>query len=183
MKILIIEDEYRIAKRILRMTKDFFGNQLAHIDHRDALEDGLEYLKNHEVDLLLLDLNLNGEDGFEVLQKMSAACFHTIIISAYQDRAITAFEHGVLDFVPKPFNQERLAKAFQRISTKTESPTAAKYLAIQKRGGTQLLAVADILYIQGAGIYTELHFKNGSKAIHNKSLDKLQQLLPNHFER
>jgi len=183
MKILIIEDENRIARRILRMTRDFFGKQLKSLEHRDGLAEGLDYLQNNETDLLLLDLNLNGEDGFEVLQKMSAAAFHTIIISAHQDRAITAFEYGVLDFVSKPFNEERLAKAFQRISTKMETSTAAKYLAVQKRGGTQLIAVADILYIQGAGIYTELHLKNGTKAIHNKSLDKLQQLLPDHFER
>jgi len=183
MKILIIEDENRIAKRIFRMTRDFFGKQLKNLEHRDALTDGLEYLQQNEVDLLLLDLNLNGENGFEVLQKMSAASFHTIIISAYQDRAITAFEYGVLDFVPKPFNEERLARAFQRISTKTEVSTTTKYLAVQKRGSTQLIAVADLLYIQGAGIYTELHLKNGTKAIHNKSLDKLQQLLPDHFER
>ena len=40
-----------------------------------------------------------------------------------------------------------------------------------------------MLYIQGAGVYTELHLKDGSTAIHNKTLEHLQQLLPPHYDR
>ncbi|MEM0992308.1 MAG: LytTR family DNA-binding domain-containing protein [Bacteroidota bacterium] len=183
MKILIIEDESRIAKRIQRMTKSCFGGQLTQLTHCDSLEEGITYLQHHEIDLLLLDLNLNGADGFQVLEQMNAGAFHTIIISAYQDRAITAFEYGVLDFVLKPFTQERLAKAFQRLSTTILPAHSVKYLAVQKRGSLQLIDVKAVIYIKGAGTYTELHLKNGTKAIHNKSLDKLQQLLPQQFER
>ena len=183
MKILVIEDENRIAKRILRMTRSFFGHQLEHLNHCDDIYKGLTYLQDHEIDLLLLDLNLNGEDGFEVLESMNAAPFHTIIISAYQERAITAFEYGVLDFVSKPFNDQRLAKAFQRLSTASKPLHNTKYLAVQKKGVLKLIAVEEVVYIQGAGIYSELHLKNGTKVIHNKGLDKLQQLLPEQFER
>ena len=151
MKILLIEDENRIAKRTLRMTKTFFGDQLEHIAHCDNLEDGLTYLQTHKIDLLLLDLNLNGADGFQILEQMNARAFHTIIISAYQDQAITAFEYGVLDFVSKPFTQERLAKAFQRLSISAPTMHNIKYLAVQKRGNLQLLDVEDLIYIKGAG--------------------------------
>ena len=46
-----------------------------------------------------------------------------------------------------------------------------------------MLAVEQLLYIKGAGIYSELFFKDGSKEIHNKNLDKLSQLLPVYFDR
>ena len=53
----------------------------------DDLEEGLKHLNQHSVNLLLLDLNLNGEDGFQVLEVMVARSFQTIIVSAYTEAA------------------------------------------------------------------------------------------------
>lgn len=184
MNILIIEDESMIARRVQRMTQAYFGNLVKNIHHCEFLADGQTYLQQNQVDLLLLDLNLNGEDGFEVLQNLVAEPFHTIIISAYKEKAITAFEYGVLDFVPKPFNETRLHKAFDRINQQpTPEAHQLKYLAIAKKGRQHLINLEEVLYIQGARIYTEILLKNGQKELHNKSLDKLEQLLPDFFQR
>lgn len=184
MRILIIEDETRIAKRIERMAISFFGKQLNSILCCDSLTDGLLYLENNEVDLLLLDLNLNGEDGFNVLETVVSRSFHTIIISAYTDLAIKAFAYGVLDFVPKPFDEQRLHQAFLRVTQLKSSLTnEMNFLAVKRAGLISLIPVQELFYIKGAGIYTELHLLNGKQVLHDKSLEKLQQLLPNDFER
>lgn len=184
MKILIIEDEPAIARRTKRLTQSILGKQVQGIHICNSVESGLAYLAKENTDLLLLDLNLHGADGFSILEQMVAAPFHTIIISAYKEKAITAFEYGVLDFVPKPFNRHRLAKAFQRFQKPSAtSDPEAKFLAIQKKGRYQMIAIEELLYIKGAGIYAELFFKDGNKEIHNKNLDKLSQLLPAHFDR
>lgn len=183
MKILIIEDENRIATRIERLTKLFFGDKVA-IHHCDNLQDGLQYLETNQIELLLLDLNLNGEDGFDVLENVVSRSFHTIIISAYTHLAIKAFAYGVLDFVPKPFDEQRINQAFQRISSSQNTHTPAlTYLAVKKTGSIALIETKDLCYIKGAGIYTELHLLNGKYELHDKSLDKLEQLLPANFER
>lgn len=183
MKILLVEDEARVAKRIERMTRSFFGKKLEKICHSEDLAEALELMEQEVFDLVLLDLNLNGDDGFELLKETVSRPFHTIIISAYKEKAIIAFEYGVLDFVPKPFNEERLAGAFLRITDTEKSATGTKYLAVKKRGNLSLIDVEELRYIQGAGIYTELHLKNGQKEVHDKSLEKLEQLLPAHFVR
>lgn len=184
MRILIIEDETRIAKRIERMTKEFFLNTLDSLTCVHALDEGIEHIKSNELDLVLLDLNLNGESGFDVLQKSVSEAFHTIIISANKHEALTAFEYGVLDFVPKPFNKTRLEQAFNRIVKKEEVTTEnLQFLAVKKRTGIQLIAIEDVLYIKGAGVYTEIYLHNGEKELHDKSLEKLSQLLPKTFER
>ena len=108
MNILIVEDESRIAKRIERMTRDIFGDTLQSLKHINTLHEALPFIENNSLDLVLLDLNLNGDNGFDLLTTAVSKSFHTIVISAYRDQAITAFEYGVLDFVPKPFNRERL---------------------------------------------------------------------------
>jgi len=178
MRVLIIEDEARIAKRLARMTKAYFEQQLT-LTVCDTLVKGLIYIENTPVDLLLLDLNLNGENGFEVLEAMVARPFHTIIVSAYTHKAITAFAHGVLDFVPKPFDQNRLFQAFGRLNNRGTSPdTPLKYLAIRKGGIIKMIEAEKVNYIKGAGIYSELHLHNGIQELHDKSLDALEQLLP-----
>lgn len=184
MNILIIEDEVRIAKRVERITKEFFLNTIQNITSVQSLSEGLDFIHNNNLDLVLLDLNLNGENGFNVLKETAACSFHTIIISANKHEALKAFEFGVLDFVPKPFNKKRIEIAFNRIVKKEEVSTEnLQYLAIKKRGGIHLVNIDDVNYIKGAGIYTELFLTNGGKVLHDKSLEKLSQLLPYSFER
>lgn len=183
MKILIIEDEARIAKRIERMTKGFF-NKDVQIFLSDSVENGLNTIDQNEIDLLLLDLNLNGEDGFDVLQTVVSKSFQTIIISAYTDKAITAFNYGVLDFVPKPFDENRLAQAFIRYTApERKAGSDIQFLAVKKAKTIKLITIKDIKYIKGAGIYTELHLHDGRIELHDKSLESLEKLLPITFER
>ena len=183
MNILIIEDEARIARRIERLLRTILRDEISALHHCDSLTAGQQFVQQHPVDLLFLDLNLNGEDGFEVLEAVVAESFHTIIISAYRDQALRAFEYGVLDFVPKPFSEERLAQACQRLRQHQANSKVLRYLAIRKKGRRLLVPIEEVNYIQGAGVYTELHLKDGSTAIHNKTLEQLQQLLPPHYER
>lgn len=182
MKILIIEDEARIAKRIERMTRNFFDKEVQ-ILLCDSIENGLNTIDQHSIDLLLLDLNLNGEDGFDVLQNVVAKSFQTIIISAYTDKAITAFAYGVLDFVPKPFDEVRLSQAFMRFTMPEKIGQDIQFLAVKKAKAIKLVRIADIRYIKGAGIYTELHLSDGRIELHDKSLEALEKLLPPTFER
>jgi DNA-binding LytR/AlgR family response regulator len=183
MRILIIEDEARIARRIERMTNDFFeGN--ATISIIDSLKKGIEFLEKEKINILLLDLNLNGRDGFEVLSTMTSRSFQTIVVSANTENALRAFELGVLDFVPKPFDRERLFLALNRaVTLKKESNNSIRYLSVRKTGSIKLIDLDLMGYIQGAGIYSEIHLLDGTKELHDKGLDTLEKILPSGFER
>ena len=183
MKILIVEDEARIARRLERMTRNFFGDKLTLLLRIGELEEAIEVVGRQEIDLLMLDLNLNGQDGFEVLKTASVQSFHIIIISAYKEQAIHAFEYEVLDFVPKPFDQNRLEKALLRVTQAESMNQSIKFLAVKKRDKVRLIELGEIRYIQGADIYTQIHLNDGTKELHNKSLDRLRQILPDSFER
>ncbi|MGF7039073.1 LytR/AlgR family response regulator transcription factor [Mucilaginibacter lappiensis] len=181
MNILIIEDEMRIARRLARMVRLYFEQEGASLIICDDLQDGLAYLEKHTVELLLLDLNLNGKDGFTVLEAMVSRSFQTIIVSAYTDKAITAFAYGVLDFVPKPFDEERLFRAFKRLDRASPAVTGyeLKYLAVRNNGIIKLVNVSDVHSVKGAGNYSELRLYNGNSWLHDKSLDAIERLLPN----
>lgn len=184
MYILIVEDEASVAARIERLTRQVLGHQLQRLARCATLDAGLHYIKTHPIDVLLLDLNLNGQDGFAMLQTLVSHSFHTIIISANTHQAIEAFEYGVLDFIAKPFTAERLAKAFERHEKLIKNPQfSAQYLGVRKKGELSIIDNNNIIYIKGAGNYSEIYLNNNTKVLHDKSLNKLETILPGHFKR
>jgi two-component system response regulator LytT len=183
MNIVIIEDEILIAQGLMRNLKDYFGLRIKHLDHCSQLEEAIEKIQTRDVDLVLLDLNLFGQDGFDILQLTNASSFHTIVVSAYADLAIRAFEFGVLDFVAKPFTQERLTKALQRFDNKSSDHPFTQSLAVKKLGQLQLLAIKDINYVQADGHYSQIWMINGSSHLHDKSIERLLHILPDYFLR
>lgn len=184
MRLMIVEDEPLVAQRLERLVREQLGAALESVALADHFEEATARLAEAPIDLLLLDLNLHGSDGMELLRRSVAGSFHTIIVSANVDRALEAFEHGVLDFVAKPFSRERLAQALRRATdADARSDYAAKYLAVRKHGRIELIPVDDVLYAKGAGAYSELVLANGATELHDKTLERLQTLLPPVFER
>ena len=68
----------------------------------------------HQVQLVLRDLDLYGDDGFRLLSATTDAEMRVVVVSAHADRALQAFEVGVLDFVAKPVNAAGLLLALGR---------------------------------------------------------------------
>jgi DNA-binding LytR/AlgR family response regulator len=181
---LIVEDERPTAEDIRDMIKADPGVRLSSIHILTTLHDALDYLSSHAIDVLLLDLNLNERDGFDILKQAVARSFHTIIISAYPDRAIEAFEYGVLDFVLKPYNPQRLAAAFARLRSGSDLDTRAlKYLSVRAFGNIEVVPLSDVMYFKGANVYSELHLRGGGVKVYDKSLKNLVKLLPRFYIR
>lgn len=106
--ILIIEDDEEIGKLIsLYLKKEGIA-----VSHVLSGEEGLTLLKKNKYDLLVLDLNLPGMDGYEVLQEIRGSIdIPILIVSARIDDAdmILGFGYGADDFVPKPFSSRVLS--------------------------------------------------------------------------
>ncbi|MBQ4837150.1 MULTISPECIES: LytR/AlgR family response regulator transcription factor [Pseudoalteromonas] len=185
MRVVIVEDEPLLQQRIARFTRNILGQKLTHLGQFFTLSEAEDYLADNEVDLLLLDLNLQGQNGFSLLQNQLAKAFHTIVISAYADKAIEAFEFGVLDFIAKPLEEHRLAKALAKLTDNTlRSHYGCRYLSVKKRAAIELIEVANIAWLKADGHYSEIHLINGEEVyLHSKSIEKIQLLLPEQFER
>lgn len=184
-RILIVEDEEMIARRLERLVRRVLSEQTIQLSVVQNLEAAQTQVEEHLLDLVFLDLNLEGADGFDLLEEAAAGAFQTIIVSAYTDQAIKAFEYGVIDFVPKPFSEERLRTAVERylgIAARQAARTT-KMLAVREGGCIIPVNVADIHYISGASGYSNLHLRNGHEKLHDKSLDQLHAILAPDFER
>lgn len=194
MRIVIVEDEPLIKQRIKRLTQEILTEHQPQIVCFGDIDDADAYLGENTIDLLLLDLNLMGRDGFELLKANVASAYHTIVISAYADKALMAFEYGVLDFIAKPFERKRLEKAFSRLLGGSQnSYYGCRYLSVKKQGIIELIAIKDISYIQAEGHYSLLNLypneaslennMDSTSYLHNKNIEKIMQLLPMNFLR
>jgi two-component system, LytTR family, response regulator LytT len=184
MRIVIVEDEPLIARRLERYCRELLGPHLHSLQLLPEFDEASAWIDENPIDLLVLDLNLRGRDGMTLLQRTVAGAFHTIIVSANTDQALRAFEFGVLDFVPKPFDRDRFAAALRRATGESgRTPYPAQRLAVRRHGRLELIAVSDLLYVQGADNYTELVLHGGRRVLHDKTLEKLEAVLPDDFER
>ena len=184
MRILIVEDERPTAEDIQFLVKQILKKEITSIHIETSLDNALMYINEKPIDVLLLDLNLNARDGFQILKQVVSKSFHTIVISANINRAIEAFEYGVLDFIPKPYNIERLKAAFQRIkSSHAMDGHSIKYLSVKKVFEIQVIPIVDILYFKSANIYVELYLKDERILIYDKPIKQLTALLPSNYCR
>ena len=184
MRIIIVEDERPIANYIERLCHNILDKKIQSIRVLNGLDDALDYLFDHSIDLCLLDLNLHGQDGYDILKKAVSGTFHTIVISANTDRAVEAFEYGILDFVPKPFDEARLRKAFDRYLEQSEERNLhTKYLSVRSGYEIRLLKINDVHYFKAAGNYIEAVLTNGKTELLDKTMDRLEQILPPRFIR
>lgn len=187
MKILIVEDEVMVARAIQRMLTSILQGQKAEIVHAPELGEAMEFLSASAFDVVLLDLNLNGRDGMDLLAQLVASPFQTIIVSANTDQAVRAFDFGVVDFVAKPFTQERLARALNRVSltelSEHSGQGAAEFLGIRRGSATKMVAVESVCHIRAADNYSEVFTVPGDTFLHEKNLGRLLRILPNNFQR
>lgn len=182
-RILIVEDEPLVRQRLLRICGELSGGR-ARFDAVADLEAAGDRLARSVYDGVLLDLNLGGEDGFELLRRAVSGRPHCVVVSAHRERALEAFDLGVLDFVPKPFSRERLSIALDRLlETGRAGNGRARYLGIWRAQGTALVELAQVLWIRADGDYSQLRLRDGRSELHDKSLAALGPVLPADFVR
>ncbi len=145
-----------------------------------SVEDGaaaLEALEDRAPDFMFLDIQMPEMTGVEVAKHVGNRA-HVVFVTAYDQYAIQAFETGAVDYLLKPYTDERLAMAVERLKAKVASPppdlqSIVSQLASQLRGGVppkeklqwikasfgqnlRLIPVADVLFFQSDEKYTRV---------------------------
>lgn len=177
---VIIEDS-RLARVELReLLKDFPTVQI--LGEAENGKEGLTVIKQHKPALIFLDINLPDMTGFEMLDKLSVIP-HIIFTTAYDEYAIKSFDYNTLDYLLKPVKVEKLATAIAKVEKQHNTPTKKRihHQVFIKDGDTcWIIKVAEIEYINSAGNYVEIFFRNTSSIL-NKSLNQLEEILDPEF--
>lgn len=141
---------------------------------RDSTE-ALRLLRDGEVDVVFLDVRMPGLDGLElarVLRRFATPPL-VVFVTAYDDRAVDAFDLGAVDYLLKPVEPERLAKALRRVvASRDRASTRAaagghddEVIPVELAGRTRLLPRSAVRWVEAQGDYARLHTAEGSHLV------------------
>lgn len=153
------------------------------------IEEAQLLILQHRPDLIFLDIELNGENGFELLRKLKHISFETIFTTAYSEYAIQAFREQAVDYLLKPihipFLQEAILKAEKQIVLKRaggqtpQSPTSQK-ISLPSQEGYQFVNHDDIIRCEASGSYTTFYLTGKLKVVVSLRLKLCESKLPVH---
>ncbi len=154
---LIVDDE-PIARSILeKYVNRTPGLQL--VGQLDNALSALEFLSNHSVDLILLDINMPELSGIELLKSLYRSPM-VIITSAYAQYGAESYEYNVVDYLLKPIPFARFLKAIQKVSEvharRSKESEDPEYVFLREDQTTHKIFKKDIRYVQAFGNYVKV---------------------------
>jgi len=109
----IVVDDERLARNDLRLLLNNHKN-IEVLGEASNGQDALDMIKDLEPDLVFLDIQMPGMNGFDVLEHISSD-IHVIFVTAFDEYALRAFEVNALDYLLKPVNADRLLQSIERL--------------------------------------------------------------------
>ena len=201
---LIVDDDALSRKRIRALLEEDPEIEVA--GEAENGEEGIALIRAVRPDLVFLDVQMPGVDGFGVVHEIGVAEMPVVVFaSAYMEFALRAFEACALDYLLKPFDQERFQVALQRAKREARSrrpeaddrmralmeflrrPQQTGYpevLAVKTGEQYAMVRVAEIDWVEADGNYARLHLQKGQRLI-TKTLTELEKnvLDPGQFAR
>ncbi|MBO6522445.1 MAG: response regulator transcription factor [Balneolaceae bacterium] len=180
----IIVDDSSLARQELRYLLNDNPN-VEIIGEAANSESAQEQIEHHKPELIFLDIQMPGKDGFELLSGLNHVP-EVIFVTAYNHYAIKAFDHNALDYLQKPIKKSRLEEAINRAKLRIDNRTNNKNESLKLRLDNQVfvkdgekcwfVSLADIRLLETCGSYTRLFFNN-EKPMIPKSLTYLEKRL------
>lgn len=184
-KAIIIDDE-RLARREMRRLLAEF-DEIFVVGEAENLSEAVEMIEREKPQIVFLDIQLSNENGFDLLEKTEQN-FKLIFVTAFDAYAIRAFEVNALDYLLKPVNPDRLAKAVERLNEeRADEKTEIRPLEFDDRIFLELgersvfLKVNEISHINSAGDYSEIITLSGKKHLTEKPLREWEERLPEKY--
>jgi DNA-binding LytR/AlgR family response regulator len=174
---LIVEDE---PLAMLRLKE--YVERVPFLRLIQAVDNGLEaipILLHESIDLLFLDIEMDGFSGIQLLEAVPAPPA-IILTTAFDQYALTGYELGVSDYLLKPYTFDRFLQAVVRIQGKVkkeESIGPKPFIFVKTEYRLQKVLLADILYIEGLRDYRRIHLSN-EKIMTLETFRSLEHQLP-----
>ena len=187
MRVLVVDDE-PLARRnlslLLRQDPD-----VAQIVECASGTEAIAEIRNAPPDLVFLDVQMPERDGFDVLEQLGSDVPATIIfVTAYDAYALRAFEAGALDYLLKPFDDDRFQRALVRAKNHiarfgSRQTRPIERLFIKLSGQVLFVNVADIEWIEAVDYYARLHVGDATHLLRRSLTDLERDLADSEFVR
>ena len=193
--VLVADDEAPARQRIVDLLRR--DSRVATILEASDGLSAVELIQNRRPDLVFLDVQMPELTGLEVIAEVGAERMPlTVFVTAYDEHAIRAFEANALDYLLKPFSDQRFEATMARVSIRMDERSVREFgqrilrmvsaapardlpldrLVVKSRGSTRFVRVTDIDWIEAAGVYANLHI-GGKALLYRAALNQLAERL------
>lgn len=189
LKAIIVEDE-RASREILKNYLKKYCPNVDVLGEAENIEEGLVLIRNNDLDLVFLDVEMPYGNAFDLLEKVGDINFETVFVTAYNQYAIEALNAHASYYLLKPISIDELIKAVDyviqikekenelenKVLTAFSSENQGK-ITIPVQDGFEVLEASSILYCQADDNYTQIFLKTGGKKLVSKTLKYFQDAL------
>jgi len=198
--VLIVDDEFPARKKIRTFLKEEAG--IAALAEAAHGEEAVEKIKAAKPDLVFLDIQMPGMNGFEVIESVGAENMPAVVfVTAYDQYALEAFEVQAVDYLLKPFDQERFKKSFdrarRRIQAKNENTVVFKNLLGEIKQEKKYLKrmlvnlgsrfffvkTSELVFVEAEEKYAKLHTEKENYLVRETMNNLERRLDPEKFAR
>ena len=141
-KTLLIDDERLAREELKSLLKEY--HEIEIIDEAKNGEEGIQKIKELKPDLIFLDINMPGINGFDMIKQLEEIP-RVIFVTAYDEYALKAFEVNALDYILKPVDPESLREAIQKLTTEDDFVSSQQTIISRKE---RVLSVNDRVFIK-----------------------------------
>ena len=192
-KVILIDDEPLARSVVREYLQQHPGLEVVQ-ECGDGFE-GVKAIQQHQPDLIFLDIQMPKITGFEMLELIENPP-SVIFTTAFDEFAIKAFESHAVDYLLKPFNQERFDKAIAKwqekeltradnpaqelLESAALSPTQRQRIVVRNGSKIKIISVHDVFYLEAADDYVKIHTAEGY-FLKNKTMAHFEQSLDEHL--
>jgi two-component system LytT family response regulator len=165
------------------------------VGQADGVETALEVIGECLPDLLFLDIAMNNENAFDLLNRLDPGSFQVIFVTAWDNHAIRAFKYSAVDYLLKPVDADELRKAVDKISQTSTEKGIEKHLkvlmdninalqivqqkmAVPTMSGLTFIYLKDILRLEAKSNCTAIFLSNGQRIVTARTIKEYETLLP-----
>lgn len=191
---IIVDDDADSRLITVTFIRKYFPD--IHIAGEGAtVAEGIELVRQHRPDLILLDIEMPDGTGFDLLRTTEQKNFEVIFITAFNAYAIDAFKFSAIDYLLKPLSLTDLKEALLRVRERLQEKFFGKHwtslsynlehknnydrkLAIATLSGFVFVDVRDIIRCESKSNYTQFYFDGGRKMMSSRNLGYYEEILP-----
>lgn len=191
-KVVIIEDELDLREVISRLLDSNF-NDVEIVGETDSVDGGIGLIQRLKPHLVLMDIEIKGGTGFDILQKVKPYDFKLVVVTAFNQFAIKAIKFSAIDYILKPINESEFISAVENAleiigSSHMEQQmanfidiyerkTQAKKIVLRTNKAVHIVDISDIEYCNSDNSYTSFYLSNGERIMVSKSIKEFAEIL------
>ena len=180
----IIIDDVSASIEVLSYYLEKYCNEIELIGTAQDMDSGLDLVNTLRPDIVFLDIKINNESGFDLLEYVGYNSFQVIFISAYDQYAIQSIQYDPIGYLLKPFSISELKKVVKRAIDKSKENTRPKeiindFITITVGKEICFVKLNDIIYCQSNGNYTNFYLVKDEKIMTINSIGIYEDKLKN----